>query len=195
MNMSIDSVIAHTINNILVGDMYLEVRNAETQEKIEIYPTRLEKCYKHKIDTTYLHEYSDNLDGDMVDEMYMDEGISCETIVYCRFRINGKLTHIIQCRSLSSFISLHDKKHTPSTETTPASYRNVEPALYFMPYNVEVLKNCGAAGSKFSFALRKLIEQTFPDIPTTCVHDFEQMKLSKETLAGHKRKRDKVMRM
>ena len=194
MNMSIDSVIAHTINNILVGDMYLEVRNVETQEKIEIYPTRLEKCYKHQIDTKYLHDCCD-LDDDIADEMYMDEVISCETIVYGRFRINGKFTHAMQLRSLSSFISLQDKKHTPSTETTPASYRNVEPALYFMPYNVEVLKNCGAAGSKFHFALWKFIEHTFPDLPTTCVHDFEQMKLSKETMAGHKRKRDKVMRM
>jgi hypothetical protein len=45
MNMSIDSVISNTVNNILIGDMFLSVRNAEGQEIVQ--PERLEKIYTH----------------------------------------------------------------------------------------------------------------------------------------------------
>ena len=46
--MSIDSVISNTVNSILIGDIYLSVRNAEGQEFVQIYPERLEKIYTHE---------------------------------------------------------------------------------------------------------------------------------------------------
>ena len=173
--MSIKSVIAHTINNILVGDMYLSVRNAEGQEKIQIYPTRFENIYKHEMKRTYLADDIFDFD-DIEDEMYFDEEISCETRIYCRFRMNGKLTHAMQLRTLTSFIS----------KTTAAT-------IHFMPYNIEVDAGVEIWSNKFDKSLSYFIQHTFTDLPTTCVHENEQMKLTKETLNAYKRKRDKVL--
>ena len=85
MNMSIDSVISNTVNNILIGDMFLSVRNAEGQEIVQIYPERLEKIYTHKW-TKDNREVGEN-------EEYKDESIEFSIRAYCRFKINGKLTH------------------------------------------------------------------------------------------------------
>tara|TARA_B110000208_G_C11617191_1_gene375827 strand:- start:101 stop:847 length:747 start_codon:yes stop_codon:yes gene_type:complete len=198
MDMSIDSVIAHTVNDILIGDLYLAVRNGKGQEQIQIYPTRLEKIYKHKMKRVYLlDEFLEFPDHNHVEEMYYDERISCETQVYCRFRINGKLTHAMHCTwlTLSSFVSLKNKMHTPATDTTDAIWKTTPATIHFMPYNIEVDAEEKEWSTKFSNSLCNFIERAFPDLPTTCVHEFEQMKLSKETLNGHKRKRDKVTGM
>jgi hypothetical protein len=171
MNMSIDSVISNTINNIIIGDMFLSVRNAEGQEQIQIYPARFENIYTHKW-TKENREVGDN-------EEYKDEGISSETKVYCKFKINGKLTHVMYMEVLEMLCS----EINPATST-----------IYFMPYNIHVLQDMEAE-YKFSCGLVDFIERAFPELPTTCVHDYEQMKLTEDTLIGHKRRRDEILNM
>ena len=177
MNMSIDSVISNTVNNILIGDMYLSLKNAEGQEFAQIYPQRLEKIYTHEWTDTYRNEAvdSDNI-GD--NEEYKDESIAIRPKVYCKFKINGKLTHVMDMEVLAMLC-----------------FQNYETStLHFMPYNIQVLQDM-VHEYKFSCGLVDFIERTFPELPTTCVHDYEQMKLTEDTLSGHKRRRDKIQNM
>ena len=176
--MSIDSVISNTVNNILIGDIYLSVRNAEGQEFVKIYPQRLEKIYTHGWTDTYRNEAvdSDNI-GD--NEEYKDELIAIRPKVYCKFKINGKLTHVMDMEVLAMLCL----EINPATST-----------IHFMPYNIHVLQDMEAE-YKFSCGLVDFIERAFPELPTTCVHDYEQMKLTEDTLSSHKRRRDVVLNM
>ena len=168
MNMSIDSVISNTVNNILIGDMFLSVRNAEGQEIVQIYPERLEKIYTHKW-TKDNREVGEN-------EEYKDESIEFSIRTYCRFKINGKLTHAMQLEVLSS---LFYQNYATST-------------LHFMPFNIEVLEGVHHH-YKFGETLSEFIEHAFPELPTTLVHNYEHMKLTEDTLSGHKRRRNKIL--
>ena len=66
--------------------------------------------------------------------------------------------------------------------------------LHFMPFNIEVLEGVHF-NYKFGETLIEFIEHAFPELPTTCVHDYEQMKLTEDTLSGHKRRRDEILNM
>lgn len=167
--MSIDSVISNTVNNILIGDIYLSVRNAEGQEFVQIYPERLEKIYIHEWKKDFHTEYK-------------DEWIAIRHKAYCKFKINGTLTHAMQLEVLPSLFS-HLFSHYETS------------SIYFMPYNIQVLHEEMADEYKFSCGLLDFIERAFPKLPTTCVHDYEQMKLTEETLIGHKRRRDEILNM
>ena len=95
--MSIDSVISNTINNILIGDMYLSARNAEGQEFAQIYPERLEKIYTHKWKKDKIREERLRL------VEYKDEAIEFSMRVYCKIKIKGKLTTMLvveECEEL-----------------------------------------------------------------------------------------------
>ena len=172
--MSIDSVISNTVNNILIGDMYLSLKNAEGEEVVKIYPERLEKIYTHEWTDTYKNN-DENID---INEVYKDEAVEISTRAYCRFRINGKLTHSMR---LGVIPSLFHQNYATST-------------LHFMPFNIEVLEGVHF-DYKFVEGLNEFIEHAFPELPTTCVHDYEQMKLTEDTLIGHKRKRDEILNM
>ena len=176
MNMSIDSVISNTVNNILIGDIYLSVRNAEGQEFVQIYPERLEKIYTHKwlLDDCEVQVG----DGEFKLKQYKDEGIKISSKVYCKFKINGKLTHVMDMEVLAMLCS---QNYDTST-------------IHFMPYDVQVLHEM-AHEYKFSCGLVDFIERAFPELPTTCDHDYEQMKLTEDTLIGHKRRRDEILNM
>ena len=148
--MSIDSVISNTVNNILIGDIYLSVRNAEGQEFVQIYPERLEKIYTHEW-TKDTRKVGDN-------EEYKDENIAITPKVYCKFKINGKLTHVMYMEVLAM---LCFQNYDTST-------------IHFMPYGVQVLHEM-VHEYKFSCGLVDFIDHAFPELPTTCVHDYEQM--------------------
>jgi hypothetical protein len=168
--MSIDSVISNTINNILIGDMYLSARNAIGQEFAQIYPERLEKVYTHKWTKDKIREER------LVE--YKDEAIEFSMRVYCKIKINGKLTTTMRLEVLTSLF-----------------YRNYQTAtLHFMPFNIELLQGVHY-DYKFGETLSEFIEHAFPELPTTCVHDYEQMKLTEDTLSGHKRRRDEILNM
>jgi len=169
--MSIDSVISNTVNNILIGDIYLSVRNAEGQEFVQIYPERLETIYTHEW-TKDTRKVGDN-------EEYKDENIAISSKVYCKFKINGKLTHVMYMEVLAMLCL----EINPATST-----------IHFMPYNIHVLQDMEAE-YKFSCGLVDFIERAFPELPTTCVHDYEHMKLTEDTLSSHKRRRDVVLNM
>ena len=175
--MSIDSVISNTVNNILIGDIYLSVRNAEGQEFVQIYPERLEKIYTHKwlLDDCEVQVG----DGEFKLKQYKDESIAISSKVYCKFKINGKLTHAMQLEVLAMLCL----EINPATST-----------IHFMPYNIHVLQDMEAE-YKFSCGLVDFIERAFPELPTTCVHDYEHMKLTEDTLSSHKRRRDVVLNM
>ena len=163
--MSVDSIISHTVNNILIGDMYLSLKNAEGQEFVQIYPERLEKIYTH--------EWTKDTREDTGEYMeYKDESIAISSKVYCKFKINGKLTHVMDMEVLAM---LCFQNYDTST-------------LYFMPYNIII-------DDFLSIRLIEFIEHAFPELPTTCVHDYEQMKLTEDTLSGHKRRRDEILNM
>ena len=177
MNMSIDSVISNAVSNILIGDIYLSVRNAEGQEFVQIYPERLEKIYTHewtkdtREDTGEYTEYN-------IKYCYKDEAVEISTRAYCRFRINGKLTHSMR---LGVIPSLFHQNYATST-------------LHFMPFNIEVLEGVHHH-YKFGETLSEFIEHAFPELPTTLVHNYEHMKLTEDTLSGHKRRRDEILNM
>ena len=172
MNMSIDSVISNTVNNILIGDIYLSVRNAEGQEFVQIYPERLENIYTHE------WTKNEHQDEPGVYTEYKDENIAISSKVYCKFKINGKLTHVMDMEVLAM---LCFQNYDTST-------------IHFMPYDVQVLHEM-AHEYKFSCGLVDFIERAFPELPTTCDHDYEQMKLTEDTLIGHKRRRDEILNM
>ena len=172
MNMSVDSIISHTVNNILIGDIYLSVRNAEGQEFVQIYPERLEKIYTHewtKDTREDTGEYSE----------YKDESIAISSKVYCKFKINGKLTHVMYMEVLAMLCL----EINPATST-----------IHFMPYNIHVLQDMEAE-YKFSCGLVDFIKHAFPELPTTCVHNYEHMKLTEDTLNSHKRRRTEILNM
>lgn len=163
--MSSDSVISNTINNILIGDIYLSVRNAEGQEFVQIYPERLEKIYSHQ------WEYKDILEGVHEGDEgatvinaeyrkeYKDEAITDSINTYCKFKINGKLTHVMNMDVISMLC-----------------FQNYDTSsIYLMPYDIQVLQDMEPQ-YKFSCGLVDFIERAFPELPTTCVHDYEQMK-------------------
>ena len=168
MNMSIDSVISNTVNNILIGDMYLSLKNAEGEEVVKIYPERLEKIYTHEWTDTYRSALSEEVPSS--NEEYKDEAVEISTRAYCRFRINGKLTHSMR---LGVIPSLFHQNYATST-------------LHFMPFNIEVLEGVHHH-YKFGETLSEFIEHAFPELPTTLVHNYEHMKLTEDTLSGHKR--------
>lgn len=169
--MSIDSVISNTVNSILIGDIYLSVRNAEGQEFVQIYPERLEKIYTHEWTKDTREDTGEYTE-------YKDENIAISSKVYCKFKINGKLTHVMDMEVLAM---LCFQNYDTST-------------IHFMPYDVQVLHEM-AHEYKFSCGLVDFIEHAFPELPTTCVHDYEQMKLTEDTLIGHKRRRDEILNM
>ena len=169
--MSIDSVISNAVNNILIGDIYLSVRNAEGQEFVQIYPERLEKIYTHEWTKDTREDTGEYTE-------YKDESIAISSKVYCKFKINGKLTHVMYMEVLAMLC-----------------FQNYETStLHFMPYNIQVLHEM-VHEYKFSCGLVDFIEHAFPELPTTCVHDYEQMKLTEDTLSGHKRRRDEILNM
>ena len=170
MNMSIDSVISNTVNNILIGDIYLSVRNAEG-EFVQIYPERLEKIYTHEWTKDTREDTGEYTE-------YKDESIAISSKVYCKFKIDGKLTHVMDMEVLAM---LCFQNYDTST-------------IHFMPYNVQVLHEM-VVEYKFRCGLVDFIEHAFPEVPTTCVHDYEQMKLTEDTLIGHKRRRDEILNM
>ena len=170
--MSIDSVISNTVNNILIGDIYLSVRNAEGQEFAQIYPQRLEKIYTHEWTKDFREDTGEYTE-------HKDESIAITPKVYCKFKINGKLTHVMDMEVLAMLCL----EINPATST-----------IHFMPYNIHVLQDMGAE-YKFSCGLVDFIERAFPELPTTCVHDYEQMKLTEDTLSGHKRRRTEILNM
>ena len=171
MNMSIDSVISNTVNNILIGDIYLSLKNAEGQEFVQIYPERLEQIYTHEWTKDTREDTGEYTE-------YKDENIAISSKVYCKFKINGKLTHVMDMEVLAM---LCFQNYDTST-------------LYFMPYNIQVLHEM-VHEYKFSCGLVDFIERAFPELPTTCDHDYEQMKLTEDTLIGHKRRRDEILNM
>ena len=62
------------------------------------------------------------------------------------------------------------------------SQNYVTSTVHFMPYNIQVLHDsCG---------LIDFIKHAFPELPTTCVHNYEHMKLTEDTLNSYKHKRD-----
>jgi hypothetical protein len=170
--MSIDSVISNAVNNILIGDIYLSVRNAEGQEFVQIYPERLEKIYTHEWTKDTREDTGEYTE-------YKDENIAISSKVYCKFKINGKLTHVMEDMEVLAMLCFQN--YDTST-------------IHFMPYDVQVLHDMEAE-YKFSCGLVDFIERAFPELPTTCVHDYEQMKLTEDTLIGHKRRRDEILNM
>ena len=173
------AVISNIVNNILIGDMYLSVRNAEGQEFVEIYPERLEKIYEHGVETMVNDQREDGLD------YYLDEAIkSTKTKAFCRFKINGRLTHVMDVDVMPSLFNQFDRTSN----------------IHFMPFNIKVKNGCDF-GYNFDLSkvshlskLSEFIENAFPEIPTTCVHDYEKMKLTKDTLSGYKRLREEAFR-
>ena len=157
--MSIDSVISNTVNSILIGDIYLSVRNAEGQEFVQIYPERLEKIYTHEWTKDTREDTGEYTE-------YKDENIAISSKVYCKFKINGKLTHVMDMEVLAM---LCFQNYDTST-------------IHFMPYDVQVLHEM-AHEYKFSCGLVDFIMHAFPELPTTCVYDYDHMKLSDETLS------------
>ena len=168
--MSIDSVISNTVNNILIGDMYLSLKNAEGEEVVQIYPERLERIYSHYWKTSCKVHVNER------EEEYKDEAIEYNRRAYCRFKFNGKLTHSMRLEVLPSFAFVIYETST----------------LHFMPFNIEVLEGVHHH-YKFVTSLSEFIEHAFPELPTSCEHDYEHMKLTDETLSVHKRKRDDVL--
>ena len=152
--MQSSSIVTNVVNNFLIGDVYISVRNEEGTEITQIHPVRIEEVHVHSWDE---HE---NTEDYMV----------CYTC-YCKFKINGRMTHPM---SLDVFPSLfHDDWNTLMT-------------FHLMPYNFQVLSHVD--GMQSIAALEIFINSAFPDISKTTVHNYEALKTG-ETV-GIKRKRE-----
>ena len=167
--MQIGSIITEVVSNILIGDMYLSVRNAEGQEFTQLFPERMEKIYTHKWKKDN-RELGDN-------EEYKDEAFEITCKVFCKFKFSGTLTHGMNVQVMQSLF-----------------YQNYQTStVHFMPFNVEVLEGV-LFNYKFCDSLVEFIENAFPTLPTTYIHNYEGMKLSKDTVVCHKRRREEMLR-
>ena len=153
--MQTSSIVTGVVNNFLIGDIYISVRCEQGIEITQIHPVRIEEVYVHSWDeddnTTSMedchHTYS----------------------VYCKFKLNNRLTHSM---NLEVFPSLFGSNLT----------------FHLMPYNFQVTFPQMTASHWREVKLKNFILHTFPDISKTTVHNYEQLKTG-ETI-GIKRKRE-----
>ena len=166
--MQVGSIITEVVNNLLNGTVYLSLRNADGEEFTQLFPVRMEKIYTHEWKKDN-REVGDN-------EEYKDEAFEITSKAFCKFKINGAFTHAMNVQVMPSLF-----------------YQNFETStVRLMPFNIEVLEGVHNH-YEFDKALVEFIENAFPALPTTYIHNYEGMKLSEDTLIGHKRRRDEML--
>jgi hypothetical protein len=152
--MQTSSIVTGVVNNFLIGDIYISVRNEQGTEITQIHPVRIEEVYVH----SWAHDNTED---------YM-----CSNSVYCKFKLNNRLTHSM---NLEVFPSLFGSNLT----------------FHLMPYNFQVTfpeMRTDRPHWRVVVKLKNFILHTFPDISKTTVHNYEQLKTG-ETV-GIKRKRE-----
>ena len=166
--MQVGSVITEVVNNLLNGTVYLSLRNDDGEEFTQLFPVRMEKIYTHewKLKNWEVIDYEESKNG------YFE----ITSKAFCKFKINGAFTHAMNVQVMPSLF-----------------YQNFETStVRLMPFNIEVLEGVHNH-YKFDKALVEFIENAFPALPTTYIHNYEGMKLSEDTLIGHKRRRDEML--
>ena len=154
--MQTSSIVTNVVNNFLIGDVYISVRNEEGTEVTQIHPVRIKEVHVHSWD--YLNDIED----------YM----VCYTC-YCKFKINGRMTHPMNLDVITSLFHIN--------------WMSTLMTFHLMPYNFQVLGHVDERMQSIA-ALEIFINRAFPDIPKTTVHNYEALKTG-ETV-GIKRKRE-----
>ena len=153
--MQTSSVVTEVVNNFLLGDVFISVRNEQGTEITQMYPVRIEEVYVHSW-------YEDDNTEDCM----------CSNRVYCKFKMNSRLTHPM---NMDVFSSLFGSNLTLMT-------------FHLMPYNFQVLGHETMQYLQLTRSLKDFIFHAFPEIPKRTVHNYEALKTG-ETV-GIKRKRE-----
>ena len=147
--MQTSSIVTDVVNNFLIGDVYISVRNEEGTEITQIHPVRIEEVCDHL--------WEERQDG----EYYEDYMIS--NTCYCKFKINSRMTHPMQ---LEVFRDLFYNDWNLTLMT-----------FHLMPYNFQILGHVDEINNLIQ-SLENFIYLAFPDIPKTTVHNYEALKCS-----------------
>ena len=155
--MQTSSVVTEVVNNFLLGDVFISVRNEQGTEITQMYPVRIEEVYVHSW-------YEDDNTEDCM----------CSNRVYCKFKMNSRLTHPM---NMDVFSSLFGSNLT----------------FHLMPYNFQVTfpeMRTDRPHWRVVVKLKNFILHTFPDISKTTVHNYEALKTGE--MVGIKRKREGI---